>query len=84
MYVASFSEIEPQFIERVHTVENKLRVWKMFRSAPPPLGYDPAMFFAPAENPDTGLLKLTPWRIELVGVLKDSPSDKENKVVWRR
>ena len=43
----------------------KRRVWELFRAAPPPLGYDPAPIFHAVEHPDFGVLKLTPWRIEL-------------------
>ena len=43
----------------------KTRIWELFRSAPPPLGYDPASVFGSADNPDFGLLKLTPWRLEV-------------------
>lgn len=59
---------------------DKRRIWEMFLSAPPPLGYDPALFFGSVENPDFGVLKLTPWRIELYDI-----SNRENpKQVWRR
>jgi hypothetical protein len=34
----------------------------LFAGTPPPLGYDLGLS---ADNPDYGLLKLTPWRIEL-------------------
>ena len=58
----------------------KETIWEMFRAAPPPLGYDPALFFGSVDNPDFGVLKLTPWRIELYDI-----SNRENpKKVWRR
>ncbi|MFP6806485.1 MAG: pyridoxamine 5'-phosphate oxidase family protein [Pseudomonadales bacterium] len=44
---------------------NKERIWELFKSTPPPLGYDPAMIWKGADDPEFGLLKLTPWRIEL-------------------
>ena len=43
----------------------KRRVWALYQAAPPPLGYDPAPFFHSPDHPAFGLLKLTPWRIEL-------------------
>jgi general stress protein 26 len=46
-------------------IEVKQMVWDLYKSTPPPLGYDPAMFFQSVDNPETGALKLTPWRIEL-------------------
>ncbi|MFN8559548.1 MAG: pyridoxamine 5'-phosphate oxidase family protein, partial [Dehalococcoidia bacterium] len=42
------------------------RIWELFRATPPPLGYDPAMIWTGGPNdPTFGVLKLTPWRIEL-------------------
>ncbi len=41
------------------------RIWNLFKSTPPPLGYDPGAFFKGDHDPGYGLLKLTPWRIEL-------------------
>jgi general stress protein 26 len=47
------------------TIASKQHVWKLFQDASPPLGYDPASIFQTVDNPGYGLLKLTPWRIEL-------------------
>lgn len=41
-------------------------LWEQFLNAPPPLGYDPAPIFGSVDDPGFGVLKLTPWRIELV------------------
>lgn len=47
-------------------VDEKQRVWDLFKSTEPPLGYDPGMFFTQgAAHPECGLLKLVPWRVEL-------------------
>ncbi len=47
-------------------VPTKQHVWDLFKSTPPPLGYDPALFFqGDATAPDFGVLKLTPWRIDV-------------------
>jgi hypothetical protein len=43
----------------------KARVWKLFADTPPPMGYDPGAFWKDSSDPGYGLLKLTPWRIEL-------------------
>ncbi len=49
----------------------KLRVWELYKNTPPPYGYDPAIIWqAGPSDPQYGLLKLTPWRIELYA-LKD-------------
>lgn len=49
--------------------EVKQRIWNLFSSAAPPLGYDPTPIFHGVDNPDFGVLKLTPWRIELADVM---------------
>jgi general stress protein 26 len=44
----------------------KHRVWELFRSTPPPVGYDPGLFFrGGAGDPGYGVLRLTPHRVEL-------------------
>lgn len=47
-------------------VATKRHVWDLFKNTPPPLGYDPALFFeGDASHPDFGVLKLTPLRIDV-------------------
>ena len=46
--------------------DQKARVWDLFKNAPSPLGYDPAIDFIRPDHENFGLLKLTPWRIALV------------------
>lgn len=44
----------------------KRRIWDLYKNTPPPLGYDPAIIWqAGHDDPGYGLLKLTPWRIEI-------------------
>lgn len=43
----------------------KEHVWELFRAAPAPLGFDPAPIYGSAAAPDFGVMRLTPWRIEL-------------------
>lgn len=43
----------------------KLNVWNLFASTPEPLGYDPTFIFGAPDDPRFGLLRLTPWRIQL-------------------
>jgi general stress protein 26 len=43
----------------------KRRVWDLFARTPPPLGYDPTPIFKSPDDPDFGVLRLTPWRIQL-------------------
>ena len=47
----------------------KKRIWELYGSTPPPLGYDLQMFWKGGiEDPEYGLLKLTPWRIEISAI----------------
>jgi len=46
-------------------LSEKQRLWDLFKNTPPPLGYDVGMFWKGPGDPQYGLLKLTPWRIEL-------------------
>jgi general stress protein 26 len=42
------------------------RLWELFRTTPPPAGYDPSPFFPGGpEDSGFGCLELVPWRIEL-------------------
>ena len=68
--------------EWVDDLGEKQRVWELFKSTPEPLGYDPAMFFQSADNPEFGLLKLTPWRIELWSL--GAMASGQPSQVWRQ
>jgi general stress protein 26 len=54
-------------------LETKQRIWELFRTTPPPLGYDPAPIFKAADDPNFGILKLTPWRIVLADMASPPP-----------
>jgi hypothetical protein len=62
--------------EWVDDPHEKLRVWELIRTTPPPLGFDPSTIFPSHEDPEAGLLKLTPWRIDVT----DFPNGSQ---VWR-
>jgi general stress protein 26 len=48
------------------SMDQKRRIWDLYKTTPPPLGYDPGMIWKGGpEDPTFGILKLTPWRIEL-------------------
>ena len=51
--------------EWVESVAEKERVWQLFKATPPPLGYDPGTIWKAPDHPGFGLLRFTPWRIEL-------------------
>ena len=52
--------------EWVDDLAEKQRIWDLFKNTPEPLGYNPAHDFITYDHEDFGLLKLTPWRIDLV------------------
>lgn len=59
----------------------KRRLWELYKLTPPPLGYDPALFWPGPDHESFGLLKLTPWRLEvhsLQELMQGTPSR-----VWR-
>ena len=41
------------------------RIWDLLKNTPEPLGFDPALTWGDVEDPENGVLRLTPWRIEL-------------------
>ena len=44
----------------------KRRIWQLLAETPPPVGYDPGLFFrGGVSDPGYGVLRLTPTRIEL-------------------
>jgi general stress protein 26 len=43
----------------------KRRLWDLFENTPAPIGYDPAAFFQSPDNPQYGVLRLDPTRIEV-------------------
>ena len=60
----------------------KKRIWNLYKSTPPPLGYDPQIIWqAGVEDPTYGLLKLTPWRIELYAL--SNVMTQEPAKIWR-
>ena len=67
--------------EWVDDATEKRRIWDLYKNTPPPLGYDPGMIWrAGPDDPGYGLLKLTPWRIEISSIM-DMMSGKP-PLVW--
>jgi hypothetical protein len=54
----------------------KYRIWDLHKTTPPPLGFDPQPHYENIHHRYYGLLKFTPWRIEL-GYLQGEP------IIWR-
>jgi len=55
----------------------KQHVWDLFKKTPPPAGFDLANIFNSVNDPEFGVLKFTPWRIELFDI-----ADASNRKVW--
>ncbi len=68
----TYAECEAEWIE---DLTEKQRIWDLLAQTPPPLGFDPAPIYKSVDHPDAGLLRLTPWRIELM-----SPTERR---VWQ-
>ena len=63
---------------------DRRRIWDLYKNTPPPVGYDPAIIPAwkdGPEGPEFGVLKLTPWRIELTGI---QANFGQPPLVWRQ
>ena len=59
----------------------KRRIWELFKRTDPPLGYDPGTIWTSPDQLPFGLLKLTPWRIELFVQPRDGRP--QPSLVWR-
>jgi hypothetical protein len=55
------------------------RIWDLFKSVPPPLGFDFGGLFADADAPEFALVYFTPWRVQL----SDGANLADAKV-WRQ
>lgn len=51
--------------EWMDDVNEKRRIWDLIAATPAPVGFDPAPIYGSAEDPGFGLLRLSPWRIEV-------------------
>src|SRR5262245_19349092 len=65
------------YAEWSDSVEEKQRIWDLHAMTPAPLGFDPQPHYGIIDHPYYGVLRITPWRIEL-GNLYGEP------VIWRR
>ena len=60
----------------------KERVWNYFKDQPFPYGYDGTMIWPEGlESPEVGILKCTPWRVELAKMELDPPGF--HSIVWK-
>lgn len=70
-------------IEWVKELDQKQRIWDLFKNTPPPLGFDPTQDYISPDHPHFGVLKVTPWRIDLVSFPAES-FDKGTQVWHNR
>lgn len=64
----------------VGDLEERRRIWDVLRAMPPPFGFEPAETWGDIADPENGLLKLAPWRIEINDYVARPPVTK----VWRK
>jgi general stress protein 26 len=62
--------------EWINDEDEQRRIWALHKSTPPPLGFDPEPHYGDIHHRYFGLLRFTPWRIEL-GNLQGEP------IIWR-
>ena len=60
----------------------KTEIWNLLKEAPEPVGYDPIAFWSGDDDENFGVLKLTPWRLE-VWSLK-AMAQGQPPQVWRQ
>jgi len=68
-----YAECEAEWIE---DRAEKQRVWALHQTIPPPLGFDPQPHYGTIDHPYYGILRFTPWRIELGNLGGES-------IIWR-
>ena len=58
------------------------RIWNLLKETPEPVGYDPIAFWPGGPSDESfGVLKLTPWRLEVWGLA--AMAQGESPQVWR-
>jgi general stress protein 26 len=72
--------MKPVYVESiaqwVTRVDEQLRIWELHKTILPPLGFDPTPHYGTIEGKYFGLLRFTPWRIELAELGTES-------LIWR-
>lgn len=74
------TQLEPTYVDCktswVDDPTEKQRIWDLYNNTPPPVGYELAPFFGSVDSPGYGVLRLTPWRVELASLTAESK-------IWR-
>lgn len=63
--------------EWVEGATARQHVWDLFKTTAPPAGVDLGNIFKSLDDPEFGVLKFEPWRIELFDI-----SNSENRKIW--
>lgn len=79
--IAYISEpLKPVYVECtaawVTEPAEKLRIWELHKTIPPPLGFDPEPHYGSIDHKFYGLLQFIPWRVELAELGMES-------LIWR-
>ena len=78
---------QPVFVdcsaEWISDRQEQQRVWDFYTTAPPPMGFDPEPSYGSIDHHYFGLLKLTPWRIELFNLSSEDGVTVMTSQVWR-
>ncbi len=61
---------------------SKDHLWELLKTTPEPVGYDPKAFWPGADDASFGVLKLTPWRLEVWSLA--AMAKGESPQVWRQ
>jgi hypothetical protein len=63
--------------------DDKEHAWEVFRSAPAPVGYDPATIWPEGpHDPDAGVIRLDPWRLKAADA--ETLAGGGTPLTWRR
>ncbi len=60
----------------------KSQIWNLLKETPEPVGYDPIAFWSGEEDENFGVLKLTPWRLEVWSL--NAMAQGQPPQVWRQ
>jgi uncharacterized pyridoxamine 5'-phosphate oxidase family protein len=71
---------KPVYVEAIAAWVTELneqqRIWDLHKALPPPLGFDPTPHYSTIQGQYFGVLRFTPWRIELAELGAES-------LIWR-
>lgn len=72
---------KPVYVEALaHWIKDRTeqqRIWELCKTFPPPLGFDPQPHYGTIDHRYFGILRFTPWRMELGNLVGES-------MIWRK